>query len=90
MARLLRRGGETEAVNERSDFELLTKDELRRSISYVIGVSILDKATFVRMATPGAKRELMEKWAKDGPLTKLDLQRVLRIIRELDGKHGHD
>lgn len=75
-------------MKERSEFELLTTSELRRVIAHTIGGSALDQAAFVEMASPGVKRGLMEKWDKGGPLSKLDLQRVLRIVRELEDKHG--
>ena len=71
-------------------FELLTKEELRRAIFYLVEGSILERDKFVELSAPGTKRELMEKWNRDGPMSKLDLQRVLRIVRELHSRHGHD
>ena len=77
-------------MSQRSGFELLTKDELKRSIAHLVDKSALDRDDFIKLAAFGAKQSLISRWVKEGPISKLDLQRVLRIVREIDSKHGHD
>ena len=76
-------------MRERSEFELLTGPELRKVIATPIEGSALDEADFIELSR-GAKRGLMTRWAASRTLSKLDLQRVLRVVRELDAKHGGD
>ena len=68
--------------------ELQTKDELKKSIKQLLKASKLDQAAFINLAPLGAKRVLMERWNKEASKTRLELQRVLRIVRELERSHG--
>ena len=75
-------------MTERLTFELLSETQLGQSIARVIDGSTLDRESFVEMAGGGAKKALMGRFVRGDSLSRLDLQRVLRIVRELEDKHG--
>ena len=72
---------------EREEYSTLTKAELRHKIYDLINSSGLDSSVYVQRADfsgSQAKEELLKHWENGDPMTRLELQRVLRIVRELD------
>ena len=80
-----RRSLRTNRRSEREEYSALTIAELRRKIDDTI--SRLDQSAISQQGSQ-AKRALMARWENGDPMTRLDLQRVLRIARELSGKRG--
>ncbi len=76
---------------EREEYSALTKAELRHRIHSSLKHSGLDLSSSAEKTALGgsqAKRELMQHWESGDPMTRLDLQRILRIVQELEAKKG--
>ena len=66
---------------ERDEYSALTIAELRLKIGDAM--SRLDQSELMEQRS-AAKRTLMARWERGDPMSRLDLQRVLRVVDELD------
>ena len=60
----------------------ITKEQILWEITDLLADSSLTKENIIEGQVSVAKRSLMQKWGKGDSLTTLDLQRVLRIVKE--------
>jgi hypothetical protein len=67
---------------ERDEYSALTIAELRLKIADAM--SRLDQSELMQQGS-AAKRTLMARWESGAPMSRLDLQRVLRVVDSSGG-----